>query len=106
MQSFSIANGQTKTIKAKPIDTTVTPAQPGAIQVPLPVPSWFGFDPTAISVVPAPDGLTAAITMLKPNVATVVTWGCQNSANFPITGQFEVTSPIGPATTAEFELLP
>lgn len=102
MQSFPIPVGVTKTLRPRPIDSSVPP-QPGTIQA-SPLISYSGYDPTAISVVPAVDGLSAAVTMLKPNVSTVITNGCQNSVNSPISGQVEITSPPNPATGFDYSV--
>jgi hypothetical protein len=100
--SFSIPKGVTKTINLLPIDSSVPP-QPGAI-LPSPIPSWFVSDPTVVNVVPAADGLSAQVTMLKASASTTVNNSLQNSNNVNILGSFTLTSPQDPATAIDYSI--
>lgn len=98
--SFSIPKGVAKTINLLPKDAD---GGPGAI-LPSPIPSWFGFDSTVIAVVPAADGLSAQVTMLKASATATVQNSLQNSLNINVLGSFTVTSPMDPATSIDYSI--
>ncbi len=102
MQSFPIPVGVTKVITLTPVDSSVPP-EPGTIQA-SPIPAWGGFDSSLISVVPAPDGLSAAVTGLRANGSTVITNSFQNSQNVNVQPQVQITTPQNPATGALYSI--
>jgi hypothetical protein len=102
MQIFSIPVGVTKTITLQPVDSSVPP-EPGTIQA-LPVPSWGGYDSSLLSVIPASDGLSAAVTGLRPNGSTVITNSFQNSNNVNVQPQVQINTLANPATGALYSI--
>lgn len=101
--SFTIAKGVPTTILLKPVVAGTSPLEPGAIQA-SPIPSWDGYDPSVVTVVPAADGLSAVITMLKGNATASIHNSLQNSVNVNIQKTLTVNSPMDPATDIDYSL--